>query len=162
MRKLRLLTLIMLLAATVIATAAYAKKKNDDFIFPPKEHHVIYAEWTTDKDGTKTLRAIRVRDVDASGAWKEWSANRKFDRTTLSDHSDPTKAGNFVPSSEGYKSAAFYRSLPHLVREENILGYPCFTLDMNGAQTSFSPQFGMTPLKFVTDGGTVLEALKIY
>src|SRR5688572_10264888 len=162
MRKLRLLTLIVLLAAAVIATAAYAKKRNDDFVFQPKEHHVIYAEWTTDKDGNKTLRAIRIRDVDASGAWKEWSANRQFERTTISDHSDPSKPGNFVPSAEGYKSAAFFRSLPHLVREESILGYPSFTLDMGGAQTTVSPQFGMTPLKFVTDGGTVLEALKIY
>jgi hypothetical protein len=162
MRKLRLLTLSILLVAAVIATAAYTKKKNDDYVFPPKEHHVIYAEWTTEKDGTKTLRAIRVRDVDVSGAWKEWSANRKFERTTLSDHSDQSKPGNFIASSDGYRSAAFFRSLPHLVREETILGYPCFTLDLNGAQTSFSPEFGMTPLKFVSDGGTVLEALKIY
>lgn len=159
MRKLRLLTLITLLAAVVIGTAAYAKKKQDNAVFAPKAHHVIYASWRVDKDGVKTLEGVRVRDVEESGAWKEWSANYRMDHTTLADYSAP---GKFAEAAKSHKSVAFFRSLPHFLREETILGYQCFTLDMNGAEMTYSPEFGATPLKFVSKGGTVIEALKIY
>ena len=62
----------------------------------------------------------------------------------------------------GYKSASYFRSRPNFLREETILSYQCFTLDVNGAEATFSPEFGMTPLRFESKGGTLIEALKVY
>jgi len=150
----------VLVAGVVIATAAYAKKKQDDFTFPPKAHHVIYALWHMEKDGTKTFVAVRVRDVQESGAWREWAAGKGPDgKDRASTHEEP--ANSKYPGTNLYKSLAWFRSRPNFLREEMILGYRCFTLDTGESEQTFSQELGLTPLKYVS-GDTVIEALKIY
>lgn len=154
MNKLRVLTGIILVLATVLAAGAYTKKKHDNEVYKPKAHTVIYGEWKTNKEGQKELYGLRERKVEADGTWAEWTVNRQSGR------SGPGERSSVAIS---YQSARFFRSRQNLVREETMVGLPCFTLDVGeGAEMTYSPEYGMTPLKLTTKGGTILEALKIY
>jgi hypothetical protein len=157
MNKLRLLTLIILVLGAVIGTAAYAKRKQDDFTYSHRPHHVIYAMWRVDGNGNKTLGGFRVRDVDGSGAYTEWSVNKELGKT----YTRPTETQP-VSADRLNKPVSWYRSRPNLLREEWMLGYQCFTLNMGeGNEATFSPELGVTPLRF-TAPGVVGEALKVY
>ena len=170
MKILRLLTIGLLLTSICVFSVTYAKKKQDNVVPTPRAHHVIYADWNIARDGARTLDNIRVRDVDATGAWTEWTASRTLDRVGTSDHTDPTKPGNFVPAEKGYRSPASYRAHPEFVREETISGYHCFTLRKarssdSWIEVSYTPELGATPLKFITHsskGDGVVEAIKVY
>lgn len=171
MKILRLLTAGLLLTAVLFFSVTYAKKKQDNVVPAAGAHHVIYADWKVTQDGTRTLDNVRVRDVDATGAWTEWSASRKFDKVVKDDHTDTTKPGNFIPAERGYHSAAFYRANPAFVREETIASYHCFTLRRSGKsqdnwfEMSFTPELGGTPLRVIahsSGGESVVEALKVY
>lgn len=151
MKRLRLLTLIIVALVALVGAGAYAKRKQDSFTYTPKAHHVIYAEWKQGK-----LSSIRIRDVEADGRWVEWAVNKESGRTRISDHSKEEL------SQSGFRSASFFRSRPNLLREQTILGYSCFTLNVDGAQMTYSPEFGETPLRLESKSGTVIEALKIY
>jgi hypothetical protein len=157
-KKLRLLTLIILVVAGVVAgVAAYSQKRQHNYAYPPKAHHVIYAMWLVDKSGNKTLGGFRVRDVDESGAYTEWSVNKELGKTyTRPIETRPVSADRLS------KPVSWYRSRPNLLREELMLGYQCFTLNMGeGNEATFSPELGITPLRF-TGPGVVGEALKVY
>lgn len=170
MKILRLLTTGLLLTAICLFSVTYAKKKQDNIVPAPRAHHAIYADWDIAKDGTRTLDNVRVRDVDATGAWTEWTASRKFDKVVKADHTDTTKPGNFIPAEKGYRSAAYWRAHREFVREETIAGYHCFTLRMSRnsdswIEISYTTELGGTPLRLFTHSSTgegVVEAIKVY
>jgi len=174
MKALRLITTSLLLFTAIIFTVAYSKKQRDNKLATPRSHRVIYADWKVAKDGTRTLDNVRVRDVSATGAWKEWVASLITDKVTKRDIVDPTKLESFNPveGAWGYRSAAQFRDHKQFVREETIADYHCFTLRMERSQSqdgwieiSFTPELGATPLKLISHsskGESVVEALKVY
>jgi hypothetical protein len=170
MKRLRLLTLILIAVSVLIGSGAYYKRKQDSFIYSAKAHHVIYAVWRVEKDGSKTFQGVRFREVLESGLWTEWSASKQSGQINLRDYTDPNSKTRLAKGSEYYYSVAQFRSFPNLLREETVAGIQCFTLDMSGrklgesgdpTEMSFCPEYGPTPLKLRTSGG-LIEALKVY
>lgn len=174
MKKLRILSIIVLLAGLATFTISTMARKSKDKQYQPLGFTLIQTESLTLAEADPVQVGIWTRIANKRGEWKHTIQRFNEDGTISVQENVGTERGvykvfreaNGAPAKlellsawaepdSGWYSSKFYRSSPDFVREEQILGYTAFVLRSEthgpGAWTEhyYIPKLGPTWVKMV-------------